>query len=180
MGVERELKLKLTPETLEKLVSFLETGCVFKEEVKQQDYYFNHPCRDFKETDEALRIRWEKKVGGERLILTYKGPRGQGSVKVREELNIRIDPSDKEQLINLLEKNGYRYVTVVSKKRKVYMCGSLEYALDEVEGLGSFLEIEVKGKEYPDLIELARELGLDDMIVEKTYLELILENKKDQ
>ena len=45
-------------------------GAEFAPAVRQVDAYFNHPARDFAQTDEAFRIR---SIGGENY-LTYKGP----------------------------------------------------------------------------------------------------------
>lgn len=59
--------------------------------VLEQDEYFNHPSRDFRETDEALRIR---RLGCE-LILTWKGPRLDSLSKSRRELEAPFDvPAD--------------------------------------------------------------------------------------
>ncbi|MFN5909679.1 MAG: class IV adenylate cyclase, partial [Planctomyces sp.] len=59
--------------------------------VLEQDEYFNHPARDFRQTDEALRIR---RIGGE-LILTWKGPRLDALSKSRRELEVPFDvPAD--------------------------------------------------------------------------------------
>jgi adenylate cyclase class 2 len=46
-----------------------------------EDTYFRHPCRDFAETDEALRIRIRRFNGHFEAFLTYKGPRLTGTQK---------------------------------------------------------------------------------------------------
>ncbi len=48
----------------------LEMGAIAKETEDQVDTYLRHPCRDFRATDEALRIR---RIQGNALV-TYKGP----------------------------------------------------------------------------------------------------------
>jgi len=52
-----------------------ETGFSKIYECIEIDYYYNHPCRDFSKTDEAVRIRWRKCNSREFLALTYKGPK---------------------------------------------------------------------------------------------------------
>ncbi|KUO86543.1 MAG: hypothetical protein AT709_07990 [Caldivirga sp. MG_3] len=49
----------------------------------EEDHYFNHPCRDFRSTDEAVRVRV---YGSGRVTVTYKGPRL--GVRVRLGLSI--------------------------------------------------------------------------------------------
>ena len=46
-------------------------GARYIETREERDLYFNHPLRDFGETDEALRLRL---VSG-RCLITYKGPK---------------------------------------------------------------------------------------------------------
>ena len=48
----------------------LEKGARPLENLDQTDEYLNHPCRDFAETDEALRLRRDS-----RGKITYKGPK---------------------------------------------------------------------------------------------------------
>ncbi|MEM4524643.1 MAG: class IV adenylate cyclase, partial [Archaeoglobaceae archaeon] len=80
--MEVEAKFKLKEGVLEKI----ERIARFLEEKEEFDLYFSHPCRDFAETDEALRIRVEKKIK-----MTYKGPKVDEETKTREEVNLIID-----------------------------------------------------------------------------------------
>ena len=68
------------------------------------DRYFNHPARDFAETDEALRIR---RIGPVNRI-TYKGPRVDTVTKTRQELELPLVEGEKSAAdwITLLEKLG--------------------------------------------------------------------------
>lgn len=139
----------------------------------QRDTYYRHPSRDFARTDEALRIREEEG----RSFITYKGPKLDEETKSREELEVPlVDPQD---LGGLLLRLGFEPVAVVEKRRRGYMVGTLEVALDEVKGLGSFIEVEAT--ECKDLEEgRARVLALLDRLgleqrERKSYLELLLE-----
>jgi adenylate cyclase class 2 len=139
----------------------------------QRDTYYRHPGRDFAETDEALRIREEEG----RSFITYKGPKLDPDTKSREELEVPlVDPRD---LGVLLLRLGFEPVAVVEKRRRGYLLGTLEVCIDEVKGLGHFLEVEAR--ECRDLEEgkkrvlgLLDTLGLDRM-ERRSYLELLLE-----
>ena len=54
--------------------------------VEQVDRYFNHPARDFAQTDEALRLR---RVG-EANFVTYKGPKLDAATKTRREIELPL------------------------------------------------------------------------------------------
>jgi adenylate cyclase class 2 len=70
MSIEVEAKAYAEDlNTLEK--ELIEKGAKFISRVEQKDTYFNHPNRDFAETDEALRIR---EADG-KTFFTYKGPK---------------------------------------------------------------------------------------------------------
>jgi adenylate cyclase class 2 len=139
----------------------------------QRDTYYRHPGRDFAHTDEALRIREEEG----RSFITYKGPKLDADTKSREELEVPlVDPRDIGMLLLRL---GFEPVAVVEKRRRGFLVGTLEVCIDEVKGLGHFLEVEAKGCEDLEegkarVLELLDTLGLDRM-ERKSYLELLLE-----
>lgn len=154
-------------------------GAVHEESVVEEDTYYQHPCRDFAETDEALRIR---QVDG-RYELTYKGPKRviDGS-KARKEITIQLPSAT--QMARLLEALGFRPVAVVRKHRDYYKLGDIVVSLDEVEGLGCFLEAEYSGGGGPEeaaraIREALEKLGVSSYeSTTKSYLELILESKR--
>ncbi|RLF00118.1 MAG: class IV adenylate cyclase [Thermoprotei archaeon] len=137
---------------------------------EQEDVYFSHPCRDFSRTDEALRLR----LAGGGAELTYKGPRGAGPVKSRLEVTARV--VDAERLVEILELLGFREVARIRKRREIYELRGVEVALDQVEGLGEFIELESRGASPSELLELARKLGATELVSE-TYLEMILRKR---
>jgi adenylate cyclase, class 2 len=140
----------------------------------ERDLYFNAPDRDFGKTDEALRIR----STSEGTSLTYKGPRlGLGWVKAREEIIVPIGSG--EALGGLLERLGFTRTATVEKDRETYRVEGTYVALDEVRGLGSFVEIEAPAglgeAEAVALIGRVREfLGVTGEETMLSYLELIL------
>ncbi|MDP6468872.1 MAG: class IV adenylate cyclase [Pirellulaceae bacterium] len=156
-------------------------GAAWDDEVQQVDRYFAHPCRNFSETDEALRIR---QVGEENFV-TYKGPKIDRTTKTRRELELPLPTglafaTEFAQLLTLL---GFEFVAEVCKVRRkaavTWQDGSIEVAIDRVERVGDYVELEVMAtmaeleiaKER--LTGLARELHLED-VERRSYLELLL------
>ncbi|MDN5320589.1 MAG: adenylate cyclase, class 2 [Thermococcaceae archaeon] len=145
-----------------------------------EDIYFNHPCRDFAETDEALRIRIKRFNGHYEAFLTYKGPKLDELSKTRKEIEVRVD--DVDTYLELLRLLGFKEVLTVEKIReKYYVEKGVTITLDDVEGLGKFVEIEKLAKdekeverEVPRLMEILKSLGVKKF-ERKSYLELLLE-----
>ncbi len=138
-----------------------------------EDVYFSHPSRDFSKTDEALRLRRTNNASE----LTYKGPRMKcENAKAREEITLRTENPLAAQRI--IERLGFTEFFTIKKRRTSYMLGELRVEVDDVDGLGEFVELEAL-TESPErstqLIELARkELELD-RLEQRTYLELMIE-----
>ena len=126
------------------------------------DLYLNSPFCDFTRTDEALRIR----IKEEGTRLTYKGPKLDSETKSRREQTVRVD--DPEALESILESVGF------SRK---YALGEATLAVDDVEGLGTFIEVELSGGEDWEAqkrtaLDILARLGLRESI-RKSYLELL-------
>ncbi len=148
---------------------------------QEADHYFNAPDRDFARTDEALRLR---RIGQENFV-TYKGPKRDAQTKTRTEIEVPLGQGDKvaEDFGRLLRHLGYRPVAVVRKSRRILLLEragfALEIALDEVEGLGRFAELEIQApEEHLDaardvLLRTAAALGLQ-RAERRSYLELLL------
>ncbi|MFP4169509.1 MAG: class IV adenylate cyclase [Methanomassiliicoccales archaeon] len=168
-----EIELKVPDVDLEGVEELLSRkGAAFLREVEQMDSYLQHPCRDFGSTDEALRIR---EVDGE-TILTYKGPKVDAETKSREEREVAL-PS-REGMETILRSLGFARVMEVRKTRRSYMLGEVEIALDRVDGLGDFVELEYKGGDpgpgRESILSLKDELGLRGN-ERRSYMELLME-----
>ncbi len=149
--------------------------------VEQVDRYFNHPARDFAQTDEALRLRQVGKAN----FITYKGPKLDATTKTRREIELPLAPG-KDQLDSyavLLTALGFRFVAEVRKTRRLlhveWQQQTIEVALDDVSGLGQFVELELSADESQmaaakaAINSLAAKLGLEHS-ERKSYLELLL------
>lgn len=161
-------------------------GGTFAGEESHADTYYNHPCRDFAQSREALRIR---RIDGVPWV-TYKGPKLPGAVKARRELEWRLDPGDPvgERMESLLEALGFQPLATIRKRRRTFTLGDndgeLTVAVDQVEGLGEFAEIELMTEDH--LVERSR--GRVETLAEwlemrtpepKSYLALALERLPD-
>lgn len=153
--------------------------------VEQVDRYFNHPARDFAQTDEALRMR----LSADDCFLTYKGPLVDPLTKTRREIEIPVGRSgeDASRFGELLSALGFKEIGSVRKARVPFHLDwenrRVELVLDDVEGLGTFLEIEAAADESQrdevrdSLLRLAEMLGLEHSI-RKSYLTLLLEREQ--
>lgn len=159
----------------------MDLGAEFQEVVDQVDVYFGHPVRDFASTDEALRIR---RVG-ERNWITYKGPKLDQATKTRQEIELPLagGPELVDAYTSLLAAVGLSAVARVEKRRRPgclrWRDRSVDLCLDEVVGLGQFVELEIvsEADQLPGVqaavVELADTLGLLEP-ERRSYLEMLL------
>jgi adenylate cyclase class 2 len=180
--MQLEVEQKHRVDDVAALVARLEErGVTVGPAVTQVDQYFAHPARDFAKTDEALRIRT---TGGASFV-TYKGPKLDSTTKTRRELELPLDDGDADgsKFGELLLALGFRPVTAVRKTRQSFHIQfqgqNVEGALDDVEGVGTFAEIELQANEADAaearsaIIALATELKLG-VSERRSYLEMLL------
>lgn len=153
---------------------------------RQVDQYFNHPARDFAQTDEALRLR----SVGEKNFITYKGPKLDAVTKTRQEIELPLGDGQQSlaQFAELLAALGFRSVATVKKTRRLFHIAwqekIVEGALDDVDGVGHFLELELSATDAEVeaakscIASLASRLGLG-ATERRSYLELLL-SRRDQ
>ena len=150
---------------------------------EEMDVYFAHPSRDFVKTDEALRLRRR----GDANYITYKGPKIDVTTKAktRREIELPLGPGP-ESLASwtaLLEAVGFRPAGEVRKSRRKadipWQGREVEASLDEVEGVGTFVEFELVVEESrvesakACIQSLAQSFGLTQG-ERSSYLELLL------
>jgi adenylate cyclase, class 2 len=181
--MQYEVEQKHRVEDVGALVTQLvERGITLEPPVTQADEYFSHPARDFAKTDEALRIR----TTGECSFVTYKGPKLDATTKTRRELELPLHPEDADgiKFAELLAAVGFRPVATVRKQRRRFDIDfkghRVEGALDDVEHVGTFVELELPANDddleaaKQVIRELAEELRLGPS-ERRSYLELLLE-----
>ncbi len=176
LEVEVKVRILQADRIPELIAKIIERGYEDLGMVIDEDLYFNHPCRDFANTDEALRIR-----GGERPTLTYKGPKLSAKSKTREEIVVEIN--DSNNMEKLLVSLGFRIVGRVYKERRKFSKGNALLTIDHVPKLGWFAELETLVESEEDFSQLERK-AIDDLkrifsevvYIRESYLEMLLEN----
>ncbi|MFX1394327.1 MAG: class IV adenylate cyclase, partial [Promethearchaeota archaeon] len=191
--IEVEIKTKVSdPDEIIK--QFKNKKGVYKFSFIHEDTYFNMPngLKDFKETDEALRIRKsieynkinkkaEQKIN---YFLTYKGKKIDKLTKTRKELETKIEDGDKVK--EILKTLGFREIFTVRKERDLYefkfKSYIIEVLLDYIPILKEhFIEVEIMS-ESSDKIEIYTNMLFDflslfnikkEESIKKSYLELI-------
>lgn len=180
---EVELKVRAAHDDLRERLR--EIGATPVGRIRQADTYYDAPHRDFATTDEALRIRREERIDDDSAWgpdhsttkVTYKGPLVEAESKTREEFETGVDEG--ETLDSILRRLGFDPVATVEKTRERYEHDGYTVALDEVAGLGEFVEVETEA----EVVEPAREgavrllstLDVDpDRHVTTSYLGMLL------
>ncbi len=167
-----EIEVKAWADNLKKVEEDLKKmGASFVEVTHESDTYFFHPCRDFAQTDEALRIRVSNKS-----YITYKGRKIDPQSKTREEVEVEIRDFDAARL--LLVRLGFTPAADVKKTRTLYRLGEFDVCLDDVEGIGTFVEVETRGENFQELRDAALTI-LEKLNLKtherRSYLELLSE-----
>ncbi|MBC7085897.1 MAG: class IV adenylate cyclase [Methanomethylovorans sp.] len=144
---------------------------------KHVDTYFNSPLRDFSTTDEALRIR---SVNG-KSVLTYKGKKIDSVSKTRQEFETEVDGESAKKILVAL---GFFESGVVIKKREIFSFQGMTVALDSVERLGEFIEVEIQDNcniesHREEIFRFLEIFGIcQEDSIRKSYLEMILEENR--
>lgn len=178
LEIEQKFPIDYVDDFLQRLERL---GAEEKAAVQQRDTYYNHPARDFRTTDEALRIRRTVDCDGDAAVVTYKGPKRDVEVKTRPEIELPL--AEPESWPALLEALGFREVATVSKSRRRFGLErdsfDVELVIDQVEGVGQFAEVEIVADEADmnaarDAIrQLAAELELSEP-ERRSYLTMLL------
>jgi adenylate cyclase class 2 len=87
-----------------------------------------------------LRLRTDRRDGTEYFTITFKGKGRDTSFHDRTDIETGV--WDGRALADILRSLGFQEVLTIKKKRKSYTKGSATVSLDDVEGLGFFVEVE--------------------------------------
>jgi len=180
MALEIEAKYRLDdPETLP--VRLRECGARRMGAVLETNHYFDRPGGEMRRSDCGLRVRVAESTdpdaaGSPKVTVTYKGPRRPGALKVREEIEFGADDGDAAAA--MLEALGFARALTFQKRRESWRLGSCRVELDELPYLGHFAEIE--GPDEAAVMAAARQLGLDDLPVERTAYSTLIGAYRDE
>ena len=191
--IEVEIKVKISdPNLIRK--KFENYNGEYKLSLHHEDIYFNMPkgLRDFKQTDEALRLRKSiefnkhQKSNPQKInyFITYKGKKIDVTTKTREEIEVKID--EVEEMNKIFQLLGFREVFTVIKERELYSFKfkdtNIEALIDYIPILDQhFVEVELIAGSYMEaeqkrevLFQFLKNFGIKKQeSIRKSYLELI-------
>jgi predicted adenylyl cyclase CyaB len=179
MQIENEVKFKISKPSKNLENKVLELGFKFKKEVSQEDYYFSPPHKKFAGTKKYY-LRLRKKSGGS-AILAYHVVINNLQTK---ELEIGCEGFN--DLKSILLKLDFKTDCVVKKHRKVFIDekNKFELVMDNVVGLGYFVEIEYVGKinkninnKFKDIFDYL-DLKKNQIVSGCGYPDLLMEKNK--
>lgn len=176
--IEVEIKAKIE-DNIKAYEKIKEIGGVYSHSEKQHDIYFNGENKDFKKSDEALRIREIPDENDDlKRILTYKGPKLNTETKTRKEIEVTVDNT--ENLIEILVNIGFKPSAIVNKMRRVFTYEDYIITVDKLDELGYFMEIEYVTDNESDIdriqeniFAIFKKLGITEGFEKTSYLELL-------
>jgi len=159
MKLEIEVKAKVKDFEIIK-DKLKELGCVLSLPIIQNDYIYNSKTTNIREGYDGspiLRIRKQ----GEKILFTLKKNRTNELDCIEKEIEVSND----ETLRDILLLMNYESNVEVHKKRIKTTYKDYEICLDEVEGLGTYIEVEKMSEEdgekvQNELFEFLETLGV--------------------
>lgn len=171
----REIELKFKVEDMNDLLDKLKNmGCEISKILSQNDTIYVSDLNQVESVEGSiwLRVRKEK----EKVELNLK----KQSAKIQESTEIEFEVSSYEKANQLLETLGYQKWVVVNKKRRYSKYLNYNLCIDEVERLGTFLEIELlvdeeDKKDYiPNLLEVAKLFQLTESDIVNSHYDTMI------
>ena len=183
MNIEVEIKVKV--ENLKEIKKKVSKIGKLVKAIKQIDDYYTPSHRNFftqkPHPTEFLRIR----TNPGKIVFEYDksiNKRADGDHDYAEEYETEIlDKKEFEKILGFLD---FKKVLTIEKEREYWMCGKIEVALDNVKGLGSYVEAEAKGnfkdekEAKQECIKFLENLGIKNVQntqIKKGYSEMLFE-----
>jgi adenylate cyclase class 2 len=180
MAREIELKVSINLEYLTQLRDWLQKNAKFIGEETHLEYYFdnpqnswkfNHPLLNIIDSENYLRVRKTEKASSV-CLKVFKIDRETGKAENLDE--IEYDVSDFGEAVKLFESLGYTDKTIIDKKREKYDSEKFEIVIDDVKGLGIFVEVELKEQIDGDIKigfnkikDFLKSIGIEEFQVQK-------------
>lgn len=133
--IEVKVRLENPRSTVDQLAAL---GCRLSEAVTQKDRVFLKAGLDYVQArgkEIFLRIREQ----AEKSMFTLKQAKTNELDCLEKELTI----DNPDEMAKILELLGYNQIMIIQKTRRKGQCAGFNLCLDEVDGLGAFLEVEV-------------------------------------
>lgn len=163
-----EIEKKFIVPNKQKIIRMFEQKGTRVYKRRQIDEYYIPQHRDFlkeKHPFEWLRLRIEKNA----CTLTYKYWHAEGSDLPTYCDEFETSIGNRESFEQILKALDFKKVVVVDKVRIAYEIDNFEIAVDDIKGLGTFVEVEIK-KGYDSVKDAMRQI---DEFAQKLNLEEI-------
>lgn len=173
-GVATEIELKFRLPDPQPLRDALHrAGAVPRRRVAETNTLFDTADQRLMHAGCGLRLRSERSLepadAPAEHLLTFKGPRQPGTVKVRTEMEATVGGGP--ALAQILGALGFAPTVCYEKRREHWRFGACEVCVDELPRLGWFVEVE--GPDADAVRAIAAQLGLeDDALVDESYVTL--------
>ena len=141
-----EIEIKVNLENVKPLLDFLKSKAIFQSEKRQIDEYFSPSHDDFlavRPVAKWLRLRNTEDKNS--LNYKYWYYDAEGKSNHCDEFETKID--DIEPAKKMLAALNFKTIVMVDKLRKTWTYQDYEIAIDKVENLGDFVEIEYIGQD---------------------------------
>ncbi|MAP24757.1 MAG: class IV adenylate cyclase [Rickettsiales bacterium] len=189
---EIEIKIRLNLADLKTLQAWLFNNATAGLVQEQTDIYFENPAapyftRDLSGNIQALKYLRLRTSPNGKNILTFKDwdtPVSKNGDRLfcYEHETVVDNPNS---ALEILKGTGFTSHYRIQKKRSYYYYTDFEFALDQITELGTFLEIEVKTRQFTDpvqerarLIDLANQIGLrDTTLINRGYILLLFDQR---
>lgn len=144
-----EIEIKFPLHNPEEVVGFLNKNAkLISKDVFQKDTYFTPVHRNF--INKAYPFEWlrlRETAKGSSLDYKHFYPENAKKTDYCDEFQTGV--SDVDSLKKIAENLDFKEIIIVDKKRSLWLFKDVEIAIDDVKGLGSFIELEAR-KEYKD------------------------------
>lgn len=164
MPLETEIKLRVSDHAMMVQRLTQARGKFIRRELEVNTFLDTHDSA-LMHGGSGLRVRLARDLasGTERAIITHKGPKQAGPMKIRPETEAAVTSYHKA--VALLQALGYEVKLSFEKRRDTWELGDCEVVLDELpEPLGRFVEIEGENEQCVQAVR--NQLQLNEAIVE--------------
>lgn len=192
MATEIELKFSLNEDNFAVFQTWLEENAQFEKGILQNEIYLNNPKQSFRFTDsngyidafDCLRIRFTQEGDTVCFKHFHEDPKSPGKTTHCDEFEYSV--SSGKVALQMFEALGYTENVTMQKLRKVYSYKDFEIVIDDISGLGLFIEIETK-KEFADpkdgtqvIINLLKSIGITKIRLHSNgYITMIINDGYD-
>ncbi|MDB4992376.1 MAG: putative Adenylyl cyclase CyaB [Parcubacteria group bacterium] len=150
-----EIEIKAALKNKEAFIKALsERGCEFGQEIKQDDTIYAREIETleiFLSNSDFLRIRVQNDG---KTLFAFKHHPGRIRSLDSAPLELELEVSSREVMEHILSIMGYKEAARVTKVRRKTKYQNWEICIDDVEGLGAYVEVEELADSNDDIVSI--------------------------